>query len=160
MHTGETLGEMHARAHGNLESLLEHCRRFSPEELHRELAGFGYGTIQLQLHHEIGAELYWIGVLDGRIDADDDAPDYPTVESLEAYRERVFAGTQQYLCGATVEELNTPRAMQTWGGKEQVLTPAHVFLRTLAHLYHHQGQITAMCRMLGHPVNGLDYPHG
>jgi uncharacterized damage-inducible protein DinB len=31
-------------------------------------------------------------------------------------------------------------------------------MRTMTHIYHHQGQVTAMCRLLGRPVNGLDYP--
>jgi len=33
-------------------------------------------------------------------------------------------------------------------------------MRTLTHFFHHQGQIAAMCRLLGKPVSGLDYPHG
>ena len=34
----------------------------------------------------------------------------------------------------------------------------HVFMRTVTHLYHHQGQIVAMCRLVGKPCTGLDYP--
>jgi len=158
MHTSEALLDLHERAHRNLKALLSHCRGLSGEEINRELAGFGYPTVRLQLHHEIGAEKYWIGVLQGRIDADEDAPDYPTIESLEAYREQVFAVTEAYLRAASVEELNTARPMMTWGNRERVLAPAHVLMRTLTHLYHHQGQITAMCRLLGKPATGLDYP--
>ena len=158
MHTAETLLDLHERAHRNLTALLAHCREFGAEEIDRELAGFGYATVRFQLPHEIGAEKYWIGVLEGRIDADQDAPDYPTIASLETYRDQVFALTETYLGAASVEELNTARPMNTWGNREQVLTPAHVLMRTLTHLYHHQGQITAMCRLLGKPCNGLDYP--
>lgn len=137
---------------------MVHCRQFSAEELDRELVGFGYPSVRLQLHHEIGAEQYWIGVLQGRIEADDTSSDYPTVESLEAYRQQIFSATDDYLRAASTEELITARPMMTWGNKEQLLTPVHVFMRTLTHIYHHQGQITAMCRLLGKPVNGLDYP--
>ncbi|MBK9305322.1 MAG: hypothetical protein IPM94_16040 [bacterium] len=28
----------------------------------------------------------------------------------------------------------------------------------LTHVFHHQGQLTAMCRLLGRPSEGLDYP--
>ncbi len=80
MHTREALRDLHERAHRCLAELLVHCRGLSPEELD----GFGYPTPRLQLHHEIGAERYWIGVLQGRIDADEDEDDYPTVASLEA----------------------------------------------------------------------------
>ena len=158
MHTTDTLCELHERAHRNLKALLAHCAGLEDEEVNRELAGFGYPSVRLQLHHEIGAERYWIGVLQGRIDFDDDAPDYPTVASLEAYRQQVYAVTEAYFAEATTDELNTARPMMTWGNREQVLVPAHVFMRTLTHIYHHQGQITAMCRLLGKPIGGLDYP--
>jgi len=158
MHTPEALLDLHERAHRNLSALLAHCRELGGEGIDREFAGFGYPTVRLQLHHAIGAEKYWIGVLQGRIDADDDSPDYPTVEALEVYRENVFMATEAYLRGASVEELNTARSMMTWGNREQVIVPAHVLVRTLTHLYQHQGQIAAMCRLLGKPPTGLDYP--
>ena len=159
MNTGKALLDLHERSHCSLADLLAHCRGFSAEELHRELAGFGYPSVQLQFHHEIGAQEYWIGVLEGRVEADDDAPAYATIDLLEAYRQRVFEATGDYLRSAGNDELNTARVMMTWGNKERLLTPAHVFLRTLTHLYHHQGQITAMCRLLGKSINGLDYSH-
>lgn len=159
MHNAEAMLDIHERAHRNLRGLLEHCRALSSDEINRELDGFGYPTVRLQLHHAIGAEKYWVGVLQGRIDADDDSPNYPTVESLERYREEVFAATEAYLQAASESELNTARPMMTWGGKEQVLTPVHVVLRTQMHLYHHQGQVLAMCRLMGKPCSGFDYPH-
>jgi uncharacterized damage-inducible protein DinB len=158
MHNAEALLDLHERAHRNLTALLAHCRGLKAEELNREWTGFGYPSVRLQLHHGIGAEKYWIGVLEGRIDADDDSPDYPTVESLEAFREQVFAATEACLRASSVEELNNARPMRTWGNRERVLVPAHVVLRTVTHLYHHQGQIVAMCRLLGKPCPGLDYP--
>lgn len=158
MFTPEDLLDLHGRAHRKLAELLIHCRELSREEINRKFAGFGYPTLRLQLHHEIGAERYWIGVLQGRIDADEDSPAYPTIASLEVYREHVFAATEAHLRASSAEELNTARPMMTWGNNEQVLTPSHVFLRTFTHLYHHQGQIVAMCRLLGRPCKGLDYP--
>jgi len=160
MVTSEALLDFHERAHSNLKALIDHCRQLTPEELDRELPGFGYPSVRLQLHHEIGAQRYWIGVLQGRIEADDNAPDFPTLNSLEAYRQEVYSATEEYIRTASREELNTARRMMTWGNKEQLLTPVHVFMRTLTHLYHHQGQMTAMCRIMGHPAHGLDYPHG
>lgn len=160
MYTSEALLDIHSRSHRCLGRLLEHCRLFDADELGREIEGFGYPTLQLQFHHEIGAEEYWVGVLLGRMDVEDDAHLYPTIESLEAYRERVAARTREYLAGASVEELNTPREMTTWGGNVRALTPAHVLLRTSTHLFHHQGQIMAMCRILGRPAEGMDFPLG
>lgn len=158
LHTPEALADLHRRAHQSFSALLSHCRALTVEEADREIAGFGYPTVRLQLHHAIGAERYWVGVLQGRIEADDDSPAYPTIESLECCRERVFAQTEAYLRAASTRELNTACTMMTWGNRERMLTPAPVLMRTLTHLYHHQGQIVAMCRLLGKPVAGVDYP--
>ena len=158
MYTTEALLDLHERAHGSSHKLLTHCRSLTAEELDRELPGFGYPTVQLQLHHQIDAEKYWVGVLEGRIDVDDNPADYPTIDSLDAYRKKVVAATANYLRTALVEELNTARPMMTWGNKEQLLTPAHVLVRTVTHLYHHQGQILAMCRLHGKPASGMDFP--
>ena len=158
MYSPGSLLDLHERTHRGLAALLDHCRGFTAEELHRELPGFGYPTVQLQLHHVIGAQRYWIGVLQGRIDADEDAPDFPTIEALERFREQVFAATEAYLRGVSAEELATARPMMTWGNREKTLAPQHVVLRVLTHVFHHQGQLTAMCRLLGRPCEGLDYP--
>ena len=151
----EALIELHERCHANLRQLLDHCRSLTAAELHLPLEGFGYPSVQEQLHHEIGAEKYWIGVLEGRIDVDDDAVDYPTVDALESYRQETFAITESYLRSASPAELDTPREVATWRGTRIVVRPALVILRTQVHLYHHQGQILAMCRLLGHPRTGL-----
>jgi uncharacterized damage-inducible protein DinB len=158
MYTTEALLDLHERSHRSLQKLLEHCSQFKSEELNRELAGFGYPTIRLQFHHEIGAEEYWIGVLQGRVFADDNDAAYPTIKSLEDYRQRVYQVTDKYLITTPSKELNTARKMMTWGNKEKILTPALVYLRTMTHLFHHQGQILAMCRLLGKPGSGMDFP--
>jgi uncharacterized damage-inducible protein DinB len=158
MHTADALLDMHERTQRGLEKLIAHCRSLTPEELDRELEGFACANVRLQLHHELSAQRYWIGVLEGRIDVQEDEDDYPTAERLETLRREIFELTTRYLRAATTEELNTPRRMMTWGDIERELVPAHVVLRTLTHTFHHQGQITAMCRLLGKPIGGLDYP--
>ena len=158
MFTNAALREIHERTHHSLRKLLDHCRTLDGDALDRELEHFAYPTVRLQLHHALGAEKYWTGVLEGRIDADEDDPKYPTIASLEAYREEVHSITKRYLRTASPEELNTPRKMTTWGNNEKVLTPTHVFLRTQMHIFHHQGQVLAMCRLMGKPANGFDYP--
>ena len=67
MHTSAGLRDLHDRTHRSLQKLLDHCAGFTDEELRREMAGFGYPNILLQLHHMIGAEQYWIGVLEGKM---------------------------------------------------------------------------------------------
>ncbi|MFN8178937.1 MAG: DinB family protein [bacterium] len=159
MHAPEALRDIHDRAHHSQIGLLRHCRALTAVELNRQVPGFGDGTVRLQFRHAISAEEYWLGVIRGDFRIDDDEAAYPTVEALEAYRARVYALTEEYLRGCPVESLNAARPMRTWSGKEPVLVPAHVILRTVTHLYHHQGQIAAMCRILGKPIpEGLDFP--
>ncbi|MBK7188617.1 MAG: DinB family protein [bacterium] len=158
MHTPESLLDLHERCHRNLHDLLAHCGTLDAAELNRELPGFGYPTVRLQLHHAIGGEEYWIGVLNGIVRVDDNDADFPTIATLEAWRARVFAATESYLRAVAVETLNTARPHATWGGRTRTFAPAHAVLRTQTHLYHHQGQVVAMCRLLGKPSGGFDFP--
>jgi uncharacterized damage-inducible protein DinB len=158
MHTPAALLDLHERVHRNVRGLLAHCARLDAAELNRELPGFGYPTVRLQLHHMIGAEEYWVGVLVGVVDPDDDDSAFPDVPALEAWRGRVSAATRAYLRGAATETLNTARPHATWGGRTRVFAPAHAILRTQTHHYQHQGQVLAMCRLLGKPGGGLDFP--
>lgn len=158
MNSPAALLDFHAQTHQCLAKLLDQCRDLTTEELHRELPGFGYGSVQLQIHHLIGAERYWIGVLQGRIDVDEDAPAYPSIDTLEQFRARTGAATAAYLRGTTAADLNLARTCVTWGNRERVVVPAQVVTRVLTHDFHHVGQVTAMCRLLGKPREGLDYP--
>ena len=159
MYTREALLDLHERTHRSLRKLLAHCEALDAESLNRELGGFGYPTVRLQLHHVVGGEEYWIGVLQGKMLADDNDAEFPTVAALEAYRERVARVTSDYLTSASESELSTAREMLTWQGARRMLVPAHVVLRTATHAYQHQGQVLAMCRLLGHPgPAGLDFP--
>jgi uncharacterized damage-inducible protein DinB len=157
MHAAESLRDIHARTHRSLAGLFDHLAGLPAGSLDAEREGFAYPTVRLQLHHMLGAEEYWVGVLQGRIEISaDDA--FPDLASLVAYRAAVAAATGEYLGSAGPDELNTARPMVTWGGREQVLIPAAVVLRTQTHHYTHLGQILAMIRQLGHPARGLDFP--
>lgn len=159
MYTAAALLDVHERTHRSLHQLMEHCRKLDDEELHRALDGFGYATVQLQLVHVVGAEEYWIGVVRGLMLAEDNDDVYRTIDQLQEYRARVAEATAGWLRGASASELNTRRTMTTFGGRQQELVPAHVVLRTQTHVFQHQGQVAAMCRLLGEPVSpGLDFP--
>ena len=158
MYSSDALLDIHERTHRSLAGCLAHCRAFTSEELNREFEGFGYPSIRLQLVHVIGAEHYWMEVIAGRIDVDERDEQLPTIAALEARRVEVAGRTAAYLRAATPLELDTPRLMTTWGPREQVLVPARVFLRTQTHIFQHQGQVVAQCRLLGRPASGLDFP--
>lgn len=158
MYTNNALLDLHNRTHRVLVKLLDHCSQLAPEELHQEIPGFGYPTIQRQFHHQIGAEEYWIGVLQGRVEADDNSDQFPSIEMLSEYRTHVFTVTAAYLSAVSSDTLNTATEMMTWGDRRVTLKPAHVFMRTLTHIHHHNGQILAMCRLLDKPASGFDFP--
>jgi len=159
MFNAEALLEFSKRAYHSFEKLIEHCGSLDGNEFNRKIEGFGYPTIKLQLHHAIGAQKYWIGVLQGRIDIDDDPDDKFTIGDMAEYHKAVLCITEDYLISASTEELNTARPMITWGNIEKELIPAHVVIRTLTHLYHHLGQVAAMCRLMNKPIApGMDYP--
>ncbi len=161
MFSPAALIELHRRTHLSLERLLGHCAGFSPAELTRSIEGFGYPTVLLQLHHALGAEQYWIGVLNGRMLVDEHDADRESIPALRAFRDRVVAATREYLQGATEHEMDTRREVTTWGDRRTSVVPAHVVLRTQTHVFQHQGQVVAMCRLLGRPVPpGLDFPLG
>lgn len=161
MYTPESLLDVHERCHRSFGKLLAHCRQFSVEEINRELPGFGYPTIRLQLHHLIGAEDYWLSVVRGAMRVDDNDAAYPTIESLETWRASVATETRAWLAAADADALNTARPMKTWGGGEHSLIPAHVLMRTQVHIFQHQGQVAAMCRLLDKPIPaGLDFALG
>ena len=159
MYNPEGLLEFCRRVYQKFEMLLEHCRGLTDDEFNREIDGFGYPTVKLQLHHVIGAQKYWIGVLEGRMDVDDDPDDRFTIDDMLEYHRSVHRVTEKYLNSASIEELTTARPMMTWGDIEKHLVPAHVVIRTQTHVYHHLGQVVAMCRVMKKPVApGLDYP--
>ena len=154
----EVLLEMHRRTHLNFAALLDHCATLPEGAIDKEMEGFGYSTIRLQLHHVIGAERYWVGVIQGDFNANDDEHLYPTLASVRQFHDEVYSASRAYLKSASDEELGTARQMLTWGNETLLLTPAHIIIRTQTHIYHHKGQVVAMCRLLGSPCSGTDYP--
>ena len=159
MYDRTALLDVHERTHRSFARLLEHLRGLAADDLARPLEGFGYATILRQLHHMVGAEQYWIGVLQGRMLTDELEADRVSLEAVEAFRTRTVEVTRAYLDGASPEELNTARALRTWNDRVVTLVPARVLLRTQTHVFQHLGQVTAMSRLLGHPVPpGIDFP--
>ena len=175
MYTREALQDLHGRGQRIIRKLLVLCATLSDEELKRELPGFGFPTVQQQLLHLIGAEKYWLNVVRGSFvppageqdanssSSDDDAAElqaYPDVPAIEAYRQQVAQQTQEYLAGATESELNSPREMLCWPAKLREMAPAHIISRVVTHAFQHQGQVLAMCRLLGKPNEmwDLDFP--
>jgi uncharacterized damage-inducible protein DinB len=159
MFNSTALLEISHRADQSFGKLLEHCRCLTDEEINREIDGFGDPSVKHQLHHAISARKYWIGVLQGRIDADEVPEGRFTIDNMMDYHRSVVKISDSYLESASPDELATPRPMMTWGNNERTLVPVHVVMRTIVHLYHHFGKVAAMCRIMNKPIApGMDYP--
>ncbi len=161
MATADDLLDVHRRTHSSLVRLLDHCAGFAAEDLRRDLEGFGYPNLLLQLQHIFGVERYWIGVLQGHVLVDEPEEERASIDALRALRESVAEATRAYLRSASASEIHARREVTTWHSPRVAVVPFHVFLRTQMHAYQHQGQVAAMCRLLGRPIPpGLDFPLG
>jgi len=159
MYNAEALLDVHTRAHRSLHRLIAYCGTLKTDELLQPLPGFGFPTILRQLVHTIGAEVYWQTVVTRGYSEEATLPDLPHLAAIEAFRERTAAATRSYLEQATEAELNTPRVMISDPGETRLLRPADVIMRVVTHIFHHQGQVLAMCRSIGKPndTHDLDY---
>lgn len=159
MYTKEALLDIHERTHTALRRVIAHAIELAPGQANRELQGFGYGTVRRQLHHAIGAQKYWLSVLLDAVDADDDFDSYPDVASLEGARRAVDEDVRRFVDSTSIDDMNAPRPHENWRGETHDMVAARVLMRTLTHVHHHIGQVTAMCRLLGHPLEkGADFP--
>ena len=160
MYTAHTLLDVHARAHESLRRLMVFCSALTDDELRRPVAGFGWSTVHRQLEHTIGAEVYWQTVVTRGYTEEATLPDVPDVGALEVFRQQTASVTRSYLERASDAELNSRRQMISDPGQTRVLRPADVIMRIVTHIFHHQGQVLAMCRTLGKPndAHDVDYP--
>ncbi|MCC7123643.1 MAG: DinB family protein [Acidobacteria bacterium] len=160
MYTAAVLTDIHARAHESFRRLIAYCGTLPGPNLVTPVPGFGFPTILKQFEHTIAAELYWQTVLIRGYHEEATLPDVSTLAAIEAFRQHVAATTRTYLSGASEAELNTCREMTSDPGITRVLKPADVILRIVTHVFNHQGQILAMCRVLGKPNEtvDVDYP--
>ncbi len=159
MYTTDAIGDQQRRCHWSLCALMSHCESLTENELHQTHELFGGSTVQMELHHIIGAQRYWLSVIDGPVNADDDEANFPTIESLCMFRDDVHARAIGLIESMGDVALNASRPMTTFGGGVHELAPAHIIVRTQTHQYQHAGKITAMCAAMGKPAPPkLDYP--
>lgn len=159
MYTTAGLLDIHERTHRSIQGVLDHLATLPEAELARSVEGFSYPTLVSLLHHVLGAERYWFGVLKEDILLDDDEAAHQTIDALRTLRKDVAATTAAFLRSCTDEELSNPRTITKWNGETAEVAPAHVLLRTQTHAYQHQGEIASFLRQLGHTFPPmLDFP--
>lgn len=159
MYTADALLDLHDRSHRSFGGIVKHCLTIPAEVAERRLDGFAYPTLREQLYHVLGAERYWLGVLNGQMILDHDLESFPTLSAIAELHSRIRAETAEFVRSCSNEALNAPRLVRTWSNNEVSLVPARIIVRVSTHIYDHKGQLSVMCRQLGHPIPaGLDFP--
>jgi uncharacterized damage-inducible protein DinB len=154
--TLDGIRKFHAWTHASLHLLLAHLATVDTLAYRRELTGFGFPTLHLQVIHFINCEPFWIHMLRGVPFSDHDPAQFPHVADARHLLEEVGRQTTAYLSGLSDEQLNANRELHFPDGDLAVRTPALVLHHVLTHAFHHKGQIVAMCRVLGHPAPDTD----
>jgi len=155
MFTSESLLQFYDWAQHGYNVLFDHAATLSPEELHRELPGFGFPTVCLQLAHIAGAEQFWFSRLRGDDSPDLDEDALKSVAAIRAAYGPVQERTREFIGSLSPAELTAPRRID-FGDGSGIMPPAGVLCHVLTHGYHHKGQVVAMCRLLGHPAPETD----
>lgn len=159
MYTREALLDMNRRVHWNARDIIAWLGTLGAALLLREVPGFSYPTLRGQVHHALGAQEYWLGVVEGRSDYEEHEERYVSAADLEAYRQHCEQLVVRVIEERSDQRLNAPVAMTLFNGSTHDLSPAHVILRTLTHWYQHQGEIMSMLRLLDvRKPEGSDFP--
>ncbi len=163
MFTKESLLRLHSWAHECLDLVYAHCGSMSDEELDRRLEGFGIPSILTQLAHMVEAERFWnFRLRNPSCPQCEEPPEmdistYKSLAELDTLRAEMRQQTIDYINSMTDEELNQESDM-SWPDHNfsERHTAAFTLLRPITHIFHHKGQIVAMCRLLGHPAPETD----
>ncbi len=162
MHSPTDLLELHRRAHLGTAALIEHCAGFTTEELNREHAAFNGASLARMIHHILEAEDYWMLVLRGEYREEADAfmndGECRDVASMQQYLAKLAEQAGEWLGNVDSTWLNSPQEFLTWPDNRRELLPAMIVLRIVTHHFQHRGQAFSMCRLLGRPHAGADFP--
>ena len=156
MFSKEGILELHSAMHERLDLLLQHVATVPVELWRKEITGFGHPSIWKQLVHILTCEEGWVHDLQYERFEGWNEQDCPTIEALQAAKNRIRQATRTYVGDLTEDELNTilARAPEDWGG--ELRSPAFILLHVITHAFHHKGQVVAMLRILGYPAPDTD----
>jgi len=155
MYSRAGLLEIHTRAHRSYAMVLDHLASLPSGMLVKPVEGFGFSTIRAQMSHIAGAELFWVSKL---LDEEPDGWEDENLNSVDDLRRifmRVAVDTKEYIEELAENEVNERHTLEFPNGSFDS-TSRLVLLRVVTHGFHHQGQVAAMFRLLGHPMDDSD----
>jgi uncharacterized damage-inducible protein DinB len=78
----------------------------------------------------------------------------PTIAAWLAEKRRILAATLSRPSRRGTTEYDAGETSAGWFG--ELRTPACILLHVITHTFHHEGQVVAMLRWLGHPAPDTD----
>jgi uncharacterized damage-inducible protein DinB len=147
---------LHRAMHESLDIVFAHAATFPPEQLKRDVPGFGRGCVHDQLIHIVAVESRWVGRLQNVSLDPFDASAYTTLTSIEDARTQVMEHTVAYITalGDVALDRVLPERPREWIGP--LRSPGFILHHIITHTFHHKGQIASMFRLLGAPIGDTD----
>lgn len=128
---------------------MQATRTLSPEELHRAFP-IGLASVFETLLHLLGAEMVWIGVLNGTVDKVvwPTREAYPDLDAIEKAWKVTRADWDRYLVALTPAECNRV-VERTRDGKTYRQRAVDACMQVPTHALYHNAQLSFMFRSLG-----------
>lgn len=136
------------------EVLFGYCASLPPEIYTQERPDFAFGSIRNLHVHVADCYLWWLGSVGmGHPETDLKGADFPNVSTARA----AFEGVDR-LVEEALDSFNRLDEVYVWThprkGWKASVSQRWLLMHPITHEFHHKGQITALGRVLGHPVPG------
>ena len=151
------LQELYVYGHWANRKLLDALSALSDEEFTREVAG-SYGSIRNTLVHALSAEWGWLGRCGAQPDrgARLKPEDYPTLQSVGDLSRKIEAIARDFLPTLTDADLSRVIEFSFTPPETYRMTVEQILRHGAIHSAHHRGQVSLLCRMLGHMPGNFD----
>jgi uncharacterized damage-inducible protein DinB len=153
----QDLRELYAYGHWANGKLLDALSPLPAEEFTRDFAG-SYGSIRNTLVHALSAEWGWLGRCGAQPDrgARLKYEDYPTCQSVIDLSRKVEQIGREFLPALTDADLSRVVEFTFAPPDSYRMTVEQVLRHGAIHSAHHRGQVSLLCRMLGHAPGNFD----
>lgn len=151
------LQDLYAYGYWANRKLLDALSALSDEEFSRDVAG-SYGSIRNTLVHALSAEWGWLGRCGAQPDrgARLKSEGYPTLQSVMDLSRKVEAIGRDFL--PTLRDADLARVIEFSFAPPDTyrMTVDQILRHGAIHSAHHRGQVSLLCRMLGHAPGNYD----
>ncbi|MBM4106501.1 MAG: hypothetical protein FJ257_09490 [Phycisphaerae bacterium] len=151
MHSPDVIREAHAWLRWSTARALAAARTYSAEELHRQFP-IGIGSVFETLLHLLGAEMIWIGVIQGTADRVvwPTKASHPTLDAIEAAWQATRRDWDRALAALTPAECERV-VERVRDGKTYLQRVADACMQVPTHANYHAAQLSFMHRSLRGP---------